>query len=200
MFNKEDISGKEDAIDEKAFKQLFEAHRDKLFNYLVIITKSREIAEEIVIDVFVKLWTGRELIPEIVNLDAFLHKVAYNKALDFFRIASRNTRLQALINQEMLQDREKEADVRLLENECNEILHKALAQLSPQRRAVFTLSRLESLTYEEIAARLNLSRNTVRNTIAESLKSIRRFLITNDFNGIAVLWLLLNISNFFSSR
>jgi len=72
--------------DESSFQRLFERHRDKLFNYLFSIVKSREIAEELVIDVFLRLWIGRELLTEIQNMDAFLHKVAYNKAIDFLRI------------------------------------------------------------------------------------------------------------------
>src|SRR5579859_5286981 len=82
---------------ETAFRVLFNARYEKLFNYLLRITKSREIAEEIATDVFLKLWMGRELMNEISNLDAFLYKVAYNKALDFFRVAARNNRLQRLI-------------------------------------------------------------------------------------------------------
>jgi RNA polymerase sigma-70 factor (ECF subfamily) len=169
------------AGNEAAFKALFEAHYEKLFNYLFRITKSREIAEELVIDVFLKLWTGRELVKEIQNLDGFLYKVAYNKALDFFRIASRNARLQKLIIHEMENDNAREADYDLLENDYRDILNNAIRQLSPQKRLIFTLSRKEGLTHEEIARQLHLSRNTVRNTIAESLKSIRQFLLDREF-------------------
>jgi len=104
------------AGNEAAFKLLFEERRNKLFNYLVRITKSREIAEEIIVDVFLKLWIGRELIQEIRNIDGFLHKVAYYKALDFLKIAGRNANLQKLISREIQMTKEKEADHRLLED------------------------------------------------------------------------------------
>ena len=160
---------------ELAFKTLFERHRDKLYNYLFRITKSKEIAEEIVIDVFLKLWQGRDLVVEIKNIEAFLHKVACNKALDFLRMAARHKRLQEFVKQEIMA-RPAQPNETLQENECRDLLNKAMQQLSPQRRHIFSLSRDHGLTHEEIASRLNLSRHTVRNTIAEGLKLVRRFL------------------------
>lgn len=172
---------------EVAFQQLFEKHRAKIYNYLYAIVKSREIAEEIVIDVFLKLWTGRELITEIQNMDAFLHKVASNKALDFLRIASRSAALQKLVQQEMQWSKEREADYPLQEAECRKIINRAIQQLSPQRRLVFTLSRMEGLNYDQIASQLNLSRNTVRNTMAETLRSLRAFLQNHGINPAILL-------------
>ncbi len=162
--------------DEVAFKRLYEAYREKLFAYMLKVTKSPKIAEEIVLDVFLKLWTGRELLKDIKELDAFLYKVAYNKAIDFFRIAARERKLQKLIGEQMETGREREADYHLLDNECQLVLKKSIEQLSPQRRLIFNLSRIEGLSHEEIAQQLQLSRNTVRNTIAETLKSIRHYL------------------------
>ena len=169
---------------ELAFKTLFNRHRDKLYNYLFRITKSKEIAEEIVIDVFLKLWQGRDLVVEIKNAEAFLHKVACNKALDFLRMAARHKRLQEFIKQEIM-TRSVRRDEALQENECRDLLNKAMEQLSPQRRHIFSLSRDHGLSHEEIASQLNLSRHTVRNTIAEGLKLVRRFL--KDHHTILVL-------------
>lgn len=176
---------------EDAFKTLFEKHRAKLYNYIFSIVKSKEIAEEIVIDVFMKMWTGKELIMGIQNMDAFLHKVAYNKALDFLRIASRNAALQKLVRSEMESAREKEADHKVLEQEYKEIIDQAILQLSPQRKMVFHLSRVEGLSYDEIAQKMQLSRNTVRNTMAETLRTIRSFLHKNNINGLVLLTILL---------
>ena len=159
---------------ELAFKTLFNRHRNKLYNYLFGITKSTEIAEEIVIDVFLKLWQGRDLLVEIKNVEAFLHKVACNKALDFLRLAARHKRLQEFVKQEIM-TRAARPDEALQENECRDLLNKAMEQLSPQRRLIFSLSRDHGLSHEEIASQLHLSRHTVRNTIAEGLRLIRRF-------------------------
>lgn len=172
---------------ERAFQCLFERHRSKIYNYLFSIVKSREIAEELVIDVFLKLWIGRELLTEIQNMDAFLHKVAYNKAIDFLRITSRNIALQKVVNREIESSREREADYRLQEQEYREIINRAIQQLSPQRRMVFTLSRVEGLNYDQIAKQLHLSRNTVRNTMADTLRSIRSYLLNNEISPVLLL-------------
>lgn len=65
---------------------------------------------------------------------------------------------------------------RLLDNEALEILQAAIRQLSPQRRLVFTLSREQGMTHEQIANELNLSTQTVKKTMSKALDSIREFL------------------------
>jgi RNA polymerase sigma-70 factor (ECF subfamily) len=75
---------------------------------------------------------------------------------------------------------QQEADHKLLDSEYQSILKKALDQLSPQRRMIFTLSRMEGLNNEEIAKQLNLSRNTVRNTLHESLQFVKEYLRQNN--------------------
>ncbi|HWV69338.1 RNA polymerase sigma factor [Chitinophaga sp.] len=190
MYNENELLTKIAAGDEAAFKQLFEQHRKKLYHYLITITKSREVAEEILIDVFLKLWTGRELITGIQHMDAFLYKVAYNKVMDFFKLAARNARLQKLVQEQMETQQEQSADYSLLNNECREILNSAYKQLSPQRRLMITLSREKGLTHEEIATELNLSRNTVKNTITDSLKIIKQYLRNNHISTFMYLLLL----------
>ncbi|WP_343703461.1 RNA polymerase sigma-70 factor [Chitinophaga sp.] len=172
---------------ERAFRQLYDLYWAKLYNYLIRIIKSPEITEEIVIDIFLKLWTGRELLHNIQHLDGFLRKVAYNKAMDFFKIASRDEQLKRIVAREMEMEETSGADHRLLDGESRGILQQAILQLSPQRRLIFTLSREKGLTHEQIARQLNLSRNTVRNSMAEALKSIRQYLKSNDIEPLIAL-------------
>ncbi|WP_157986494.1 RNA polymerase sigma factor [Chitinophaga alhagiae] len=172
---------------ERAFRQLYDLYWAKLYNYLIRIIKSPEITEEIVIDIFLKLWTGRELLHNIQHLDGFLRKVAYNKAMDFFKIASRDEQLKRIVAREMEAEETCGADHRLLDGESRDILQQAILQLSPQRRLIFTLSREKGLTHEQIARQLNLSRNTVRNSMAEALKSIRHYLKSNDIEPLIAL-------------
>jgi len=180
------------AGNEQAFRQLYDLYYRRLFSYLFRVTKSKEIAEEITIDIFVKLWIGREWIADIRHLDAFLQKVAHNKALDFFKVAARDARLHKLIRKEMEACKEQGADHKLLESEYQHLVSLAIDRLSPQRKMVFTMSRVQGLTHDEIAQSLQLSRNTVRNTIAESLKSIRQFLQQHDVSGVVILGVLMH--------
>ncbi|RPD43030.1 RNA polymerase sigma factor [Chitinophaga barathri] len=164
---------------EKAFRTLFEAYKVKLYNYIFRITKSKEISEEILTDVFLKIWMGRDFITEIRNFEGFIQKVACNKALDFLRVASRHKRLQELIERELMAG-ESALDQAVIEREYQLVLHKAMEQLSPQRRLIFSLSRDYGFSHEEIAVRLNLSRHTVRNTVVEALKTVRSYLKSQD--------------------
>ncbi|MBA2561605.1 MAG: hypothetical protein H0V14_01575 [Chitinophagaceae bacterium] len=63
---------------EKAFKSLFDTYRSRLFYYISRFVKSDQVAEELVMDVFLKIWMGRELVKQIENFDAFLFRVAHN--------------------------------------------------------------------------------------------------------------------------
>lgn len=163
--------------DEASFNIIFSQYRDRLFAYLITVTKSKEAAEEIVLDVFMKLWLGREIIIEIKNLQSFLYRIAHNKAIDFLRSAQRNPVQQNEIWDAIQSSAGETASDHLLNRHNAEAaLNEAVEQLSPMRQKVFQLSREEGMSYDEIADHLHLSRNTVRNHVAASLEFIRKYL------------------------
>ncbi|MEJ8840903.1 RNA polymerase sigma-70 factor [Lacibacter sp. H375] len=167
--------------DEHFFNLIFEKYRNQLFAYLYKVTKSKELSEEIVLDVFLKLWHGREAITEIQNFEAFLYKVAHNKAIDFFRAAKRSQALQQALWQAITEAPAADnADNRLIFKNTDALIKEAINQLSPQRKKVFELRHYEDLSYAEIAATLNLSSHTVRNHLAASLQFIREYLEKNN--------------------
>ena len=165
--------------DEQAFNTVYEQHWPKVYRFLYRMTKSREIAEELLMDVFLKLWIGRELVPEIRNMDGFLYQVAYRKALDFLKLASRESALQKVVSMQMIGEtiaNTQRPDQHLIEEEFRQVLEAAIFQLSPQRKKILMLSRDEGLTHKEIARRLNLSSATVKRTVSDALESIRNYL------------------------
>jgi RNA polymerase sigma-70 factor (family 1) len=172
--------------DEAAFGVLFERYRSRLYYYLIRHTKSPEIAEEIVTDIFMKLWTGRELAHQINDAAAFFHKVGYYKAMDFLRTTARHTKLQQLYIQRMEPVAEQQPDELLIDAETKTLLLQAVNQLPPQRKLIYQLSRQEGMTHEEIAQALGLSRSTVNNAMVAATRSIARFLHDNT-NGKAAL-------------
>ena len=87
--------------DEQAFKNLFDTYRSRLFYYISRIVKSDQIAEELVMDVFLKIWVGRKLITQIENFDAFLFRIAHNKTIDFLRSVAKDARLHELLWEEI---------------------------------------------------------------------------------------------------
>ena len=162
--------------DQDAFARIFEMYRQRLYTYLLGIIKSAAVAEDILVDVFMKLWIGREMLVRIENLEGFLHKVAYNKAMDFFKTTARHARLQQVYAQRISDQTERSLDEGLIDEECRRILQNAINQLPPQRKLIYTLSREQGLTHEEIARALNLSRNTVKSTIMAATRSISEYL------------------------
>src|SRR4028119_1009115 len=87
--------------DEPAFKTLFEKYRNKLYTYLKGITKSPEVSEEIVMDIFLKIWIARKTAVEIQHFDSFLFRIAHNKAIDFLRALHRDQTLFNLVWEEV---------------------------------------------------------------------------------------------------
>lgn len=175
--------------DESAFTELYNRYNNKLYQFLIRMVKSPEVAEELLFDIFTKLWTGRAIITEIKDLDAFLSKVAYNKAISFFRMAASQKKLRTAIAYQMETEFVSDTANRLLESEIKEIIQEAIQQLSPQRKAVFTMSREQGLTHEQIADQLNLSVLTVKKTMSIALQSIKNYLKTKGLDSsIFIYW------------
>ena len=160
---------------QEAFARIFEKHRQRLYTYLLGITKASEVAEDILVDVFMKLWIGREMLVRIENLEGFLHKVAYNKAMDFFKTTARHARLQQVYAQRINQPEQNPEDW-FIDEEARRILREAVNQLPPQRKLIYTMSREQGLSYDEISKALHLSRNTVKGTLMAATRSISDYL------------------------
>src|SRR5262245_23537773 len=157
LYHENELLQKMSEGDEHSFQLIFEKYRNQLFTYLLKITKSRESAEEIVLDIFLKLWHGREAVCKIENLEAFLFRVAHNKAIDFFRAARKN-HLQQKKTWDMMQNLASEsADGKIIFADIESTIEEAVKKLSPQRQKVFYLRHNKGLSYDEIARRLDLS-------------------------------------------
>ena len=191
MFRDKNLTSSICINDEISFQEFFQQWYGKLYAYLLKLVKSKDIADELTTDIFLKIWRDKEDIPVIQNADAYLFRVAHNKAIDFFRKTSRDAQVQKIIAKQIQTDQAPSADHFVLEAENEQLFRKAIECLSPQRRDIFLLSRVNGLTHEQIADKMNLSRNTVRNTIAESLKNIRQFLGSNTVGIIITLSALL---------
>ena len=184
--------------DETAFRQFFDAYNKKIYLYLLTIVKSPQIAEEITEDVFVKLWVGRKLVGEIRDPNAFLQKVAYFKALDFLKTVARNRKFQEKYNNWYLENiAEKTPEDLLVDAELIRSFKEAIAKLTPQRKLIYQLSRDEGLTHEQIAHQLNLSRNTVKNSMMAATRFLTAYIRDKSFDPI-ILIMMCNI--FFEAR
>ena len=179
--------------DEAAFRQFFHRWQGRLFHYICTIIKSPQVAEEVVMDVLTKCWLGRELLPRIGNLDAFMFRIAYRRAIDFLRAAGRNPQLVNMLWVQIEHADAATADDMLLSKEYELKLREAIGLLSPQRRKVYQLSRDEGLSHKEIASRLALSRHTVSNHITEAQRFIQHYL-ADHLNLVLVFILFFSVT------
>lgn len=179
FFDDKDLLQQITGGNEKAFKILFDTYSHRLFRYISGIVKSEQVAEELVLDVFMKIWLGKELIVQIENFDAFLFRVAHNKSIDFLRKAANDAALKELLWKRINNTETDLADNLVILREYEEKLREAIGLLSPQRKKVYSLSRELDMTHDQIAERLGISKATVNNHIVEAQRFIRNYLTKN---------------------
>lgn len=160
--------------DTKAFKDIYELYQDRIFAFAYKLTKSRENANDIVQEIFIKLWEKREQIKVELNFGAYLKKMTQNHVYDFLRKVSKDRALQQSIK-EKLQALQNKTEEDLLAKELQKAYLEAIENLPPQRKLVYQLSREENLSYDEIAERLQISRHTVHNQMVSAIRSIREY-------------------------
>jgi RNA polymerase sigma-70 factor (ECF subfamily) len=158
--------------DQSAYRELFGLFYDRLFRLALIITKSRELSEEIVSDVFIGLWRNREKIAEIENLTVYLYVAIKNTSLNYL---SRLTKT-SIINIEDL-DFEPvqpfaDPEEALITKEMNARISQAIQSLPPRCRIIFKLVKEDGLTYREAAEVLHLSVATIDNQLVIALKKL----------------------------
>lgn len=173
---------------EADFAVVFDTYKDRIYGFLLSLVKRPSMAEELTQDILIKLWLCRDILGEVKNLDGYIFTIARNKALNHLRKAAYDKRLfQELITYMRSQHTDVEDFVTL--HDYEQLVAEAVASLSPQRKQVYQLSREEGFTLDEIAQRMQLSRNTVKNHLVASLKMIREYLQQHG-GGLLVLLLL----------
>ncbi|MFD0765386.1 RNA polymerase sigma factor [Mucilaginibacter lutimaris] len=179
--------------DEHAFSELFNAHHQLLGTHIYRITDSAELAEEVVQDVFLKIWMSRETLVTVQNFRAYLFVVSKNHALNCLRKLAKERVHQKTIE-------ENAAALTPHENprleEYYSLLDEAIDHLPPQQQKVYLLSRHSRLKYDEIANQTGLSRETVKKYLQGATHSITSFVQSNiDISAIIILATI-----FFSKR
>lgn len=175
-YNEKELLLKVAEGDEAAFRQLFLHWHQLLAGYILRITESRELTEEIVQDVFMNIWMVRETMPEINNFKHFLLVVSRNQAFDVLKKQLKEQELKRAWEKEnkpqpWLASTNNDAETSRLS-----LIEQAIDNLPPRRKEVYLLSRHERLTYQEVADRLGISRESVKTHLKLATRSISTFI------------------------
>ena len=157
-----------------AFDRVYELYSHKLFSFVFKILKNEAEADDIVQEVFVKIWESRHNIEDYKLLNSYIFTIAYNNSIDLIRKRINNTKyLEHLRNYSVIYTTPNSIS-ELEFNELNTQTEKLIANLPDRQKQVYLLHREEGLTYPEIAKQLGISKNTVENHMVKALKYLRQ--------------------------
>lgn len=172
---------------EQEFEQVFKSNFKSLHAYAFTIIKDDIMAEELVQNVFCRLWEKKAKLDIQTSLAAYLYRSVYHESLNYLK----HLKVRSAYNsyaQTRGHNNADHAEKKLLLADLEQKLNMALAELPEQCRTIFQMSRFEELKYQEIADRLGLSIKTIENQMGKALKLLRLKLV--DFLPAAILTLL----------
>jgi len=154
------------------FEQVFKSNFKGLHSYAYTILKDEMIAEEMVQNVFYKIWEKKENLFIQTSVTAYLYRSVYHESLNYLKHRKVKEAYQSYAMHQM-KNQSDNAEKKILLSELEQKLEKALNELPEQCRTIFQMSRYEELKYQEIADRLGISIKTVENQMGKALKQLR---------------------------
>jgi RNA polymerase sigma-70 factor (ECF subfamily) len=159
---------------ETAFAELYNLHWNKVYSIALLYLKSPDAAMDIVQETFLKVWTKREDLPELESFSAWLHTMARNLVIDSFR--KKETYEKHILQAAAKEEGTFLPDQQLDSKQTAFFIHQAINNLPPRQQQVYKLSRIDGLKRSEVAERMNISPDTVREHMSKALKSVRAYL------------------------
>jgi RNA polymerase sigma-70 factor (family 1) len=164
--------------DMRAYKELYLLMFDSLYQFSYSFVKSKQVAQEIVSDVFIKLWQIRSQLKAIDNLKPYLFGITKNFSLNYLARASKNLSIQLDdidLNEIGIESviEFKNPEALYISRETVKNIMQAIRGLPPQCQIILSLVKVEGLKYKEVAKLLDISVFTVRNQVAIAIKKIQ---------------------------
>ena len=158
--------------DTQAYKQLFLLFYPSLVSFAVSIIRSKELSEEIVSDVFMKIWEKRHQLDKIENLSYYLFTAVKNRCLNELNTSKNKVGLE--INDTVFEFRSlyHDPEQKMISAETIDQIQKAIRELPPRCRLIFKLVKEEGLKYKEVAELMQLSVKTIENQMSLAFKKI----------------------------
>lgn len=178
--------------DFKVFETVFKDNYSSMVRTARRILIDIEPSEEVIQDLFVKLWEKRDSLIISTSLPAYLHKAVTNHAINYYKFQKKTVRFQDYIGFEIEEFQTVSADEPLLHNDLEKKVNKLMKSLPERRRMIFEMSRFEGMKNWQIAQQLGISLKTVEYHMAAALDFLRTKL--TDYLPVIIIFLL-NIKN-----
>lgn len=163
-------------FNESNFEEVFKTYFGPLTNYVNSYLKDWEGSREIVQGTFMKIWENKENIAINTSAKSYLYSAVRNRMIDTIRSKQKLEEYKNKVNvDEVTEDIDQMNSFVIRE----EIL-KSMDKLKPKMKKIFSLSKIEGLTYNEIAAYLNISKRAVEDNVAKALKILKEDLVDNE--------------------
>jgi len=164
--------------DERAFEQLYRIYNPKVYYYLRKLTNDNDLAEELLQQVFMKVWEKRSMLNAQKLFMCYLYRMSENLVTDFYRKARRDKKAMEallLVASELIAGPIET----IISKEDDGLLQQAINKLPPQRMKIFVLCKFEGKSYEEVGALLGISTSTISDHIVKATKSIKTSLLAS---------------------
>lgn len=167
-------------INETNLRELFDIYVEPLSEFLSYYTRNKEDIEDVIQDVFIKLWAERDSL-NIFYIKTYLYKAVRNQMLTLLRNQKNREILLDQWAKELVQDIEAKDIIDRIEFET--LYQEAITQLPPKCRDIYFLSREQQYSYKEIAQLRGISEKTVENQMSIALKKLKEYLSQNYNRG-----------------
>lgn len=160
--------------DSRAFEELFLKYSDRLFSFACALLGDADVAEDILQNVFLKLWIGRERLDEERSVSNYLLVSIRNEIYDWFYRKYN----QVTVHRELpeLEDNSGDIETRIIGDETSRMVDRLVMDMPPQRQKIFIMSRYRQMPTKEIARVLDLSERTVERHLYLALKDLKNIL------------------------
>lgn len=175
--------------DIEVFNRIFYTYSSKLYHFAYGYFKSKEDAEEMVQEIFSKIWDKRADIKEEYEFQSYLFSIAFNYIKKHFRSKALINKYNefATINNRESEQIQEDVNFASLKSRVDQLVN----QMPEKRKAVFFKSRVEGKNSKEIAVEMNISPSTVENHLNQALKFLRQYLKDENLAGLLFFWLFI---------
>ncbi len=175
--------------DAEAFSEIYQWYAPRLYANLLRLVKDKDLAQEFLQDVFMKVWENRTKIHTHLSFRAYLFQISKHLVYDYYRREKIKTQVEHYLSH-IGTELHTQVEDDLAYKQSKELLDQAIEKLPPMRKQVYVLCKIEGLSYQQVSEMLNISHSTISDHIVKASKFIREQ-YSIEANGAILITLLL---------